>query len=182
MLQYASPSGRLFIKINLDNIIICIIFVKTNKVRYFRTEQGDLVNCIDHCLQEVKKHPDLRIYIGTDSQNYGANTVYVTAIVFRYGTRGAHYIYNKTKVPRISDIFSRLFKEGEMSMECASFIQSNSPIKVHAIEFDYNNKKITKSTNLVSTMRGWAESEGYKALVKPDELLASKAADHLCRL
>jgi predicted RNase H-related nuclease YkuK (DUF458 family) len=136
---------------------------------------------IDHTLEQVKEHPELKIYIGTDSQNFGENTVYATAIVYRYGLRGAHYIYNKVKVPRIKNTFERLFKEAQMSIETAQHLTENLPVAIEAIELDYNNKKITKSTSLISSTKGWAESLGYKVKVKPDEMIAAKAADHLCR-
>ena len=151
-------------------------------MKYFKNEQGEFIDVLEHCVQQLKEHPNLKIHISTDSQNFGSKSVYATVVVFRHGTKGAHYIYNKIKIPRINDVFTRLYKEGELSLECAQYIQENLSVKVFAVEFDYNNKKITKSTNLVNVMKGWAESMGYRALVKPDELIAAKAADHLCRL
>lgn len=150
--------------------------------KYFRTEEGQLVNVIEHALQQIEAYPNLKIYIATDSQNYGAKSVYVTAVVFRYGLRGAHYLYKKDRIPRINDIFSRLFKEAELTIEAAELITNEVPISIEALEFDFNNKKVTKSTNLVSSVKGWAQSLGYEARVKPDEMIAAKAADHLCRL
>jgi predicted RNase H-related nuclease YkuK (DUF458 family) len=148
---------------------------------YFRTESGELVNVIDHTVEQIDSHNDVKIYVATDSQNFGEHSVYATAIVYRYGLRGAHYIYSKQKIPRIKSTFERLFKEAELSIETAQHLTNSLPIVIEAIELDYNNKKITKSTPLISSTRGWAESLGYKVKVKPDEMLAAKAADHLCR-
>lgn len=150
-------------------------------MKYFRTEENDLVDILEHSIEQVKLFPDLKIHIATDSQNYGAKTVYATVVVFRYGLRGAHYIYNKVKLPRIKDTFTRLYKEGEFTIECAEYIQNNTALRVAAVEFDYNNKKKTASSSLVPVLIGWASSLGYNALAKPDELIAAKAADHLCR-
>jgi predicted RNase H-related nuclease YkuK (DUF458 family) len=149
---------------------------------YFRTESNELVNIIDHTLEQIDKYNEVKIYVSTDSQNFGEHTVYATAIVYRYGLRGAHYIYYKQKVPRIKNTFERLFKEAEFSIETAQALTANMPIAIEAIELDYNSKKITKSTPLVSSTKGWAESLGYKVKVKPDDLIAAKAADHLCRI
>lgn len=150
--------------------------------RYFRTEEGELVNAIEHTVSQIATFPDnLRIYIATDSQNYGGKTVYVTVVVYRYGLKGAHYIYQKQRIPRIRDHFTRLWKEAELTVEAASMLTDEIPVSIEALEFDYNNKKITKSTSLVSATKGWAESLGYKVKVKPDEMIAAKAADHLCR-
>ena len=149
--------------------------------KYFKTEEGNLVDVLKHTVELFKDNPDMQIHIATDSQNYGANTVYATAVVFRFGLKGAHYIYNKQKIPRIRNHFNRLYKEGELTIECAEYITSNLSIKIHAVEFDYNDAKKTASTSLVPIMKGWAESLGYKALTKPDIMIASKASDHLCR-
>jgi predicted RNase H-related nuclease YkuK (DUF458 family) len=69
--------------------------------KYFKTEQGLTVNIVEHTLQELEKWPNLVIRIGTDSQNYSSITRYVTTIVYRYGNRGAHYIFYKQDLPRV---------------------------------------------------------------------------------
>lgn len=151
-------------------------------MKYFQTEEGKLINLNEHILDQLRENPTTKIYIATDSQNYGAKTVYAIAIVFRYGLRGAHYVYRKERVPRIRDTFSRLWKEAEYTISTAQTITEAIPVKIEALEFDYNNKKLTKSTNLVPSIIGWAKSLGYNPLVKPDDLIAAKAADHVCRL
>ena len=150
--------------------------------KYFKTEDGKLINLVEHILEQLKLNPALKIYIATDSQNYGGNSVYVTAIVFRYGTRGAHVVHRKERLPRIRDNFKRLWQEAEYTINTAEMLKQEIPINIEALEFDYNNKKITKSTNLIPSITGWATSLGYKARVKPDEMIAAKAADHYCRL
>ncbi len=150
--------------------------------KYFRKENGELVNIIEHCVDQLSFYPSLKIYIATDSQNYGAKTVYATAIVFRYGLKGAHYVYLKQRLPRIRDHFTRLWKEAEYTLDAANMLTEELPIAIEALEFDYNGEKKTKSTSLISATKGWAESLGYKVKVKPDEMIAAKAADHLARL
>lgn len=149
--------------------------------RYFVTEEGKKVNVIDHCLEQLKLHPNLTFHIGTDSQNKGDYSVYVTVLVFRHGLRGAHFVSLTNKIPRIRDIFTRLYKEAEYTIEAATMITEAIPISFEGVEFDYNNKKLTKSTNVIAATKGWAESLGFKAKVKPDELIAIKAADYICR-
>jgi len=149
--------------------------------RYFKTEQGERVNVIEHCREVLSKEPTTRILIGTDSQNNKSNTKYSTVIVFRYGTRGAHYIYNNVRVPKIKDLFIRLFKECELSLDIAEYITKNTSYKIEGIELDFNDFKKTKSTPLISATKGWCESMGYKAILKSGEMIACKAADHICR-
>lgn len=151
-------------------------------MKYFQNEEGRIINLNQHILEQVRENPDTKIYIATDSQNYGSKTVYAIAVVFRYGLRGAHYVYRKERLNRVRDTFSRLWKEAEYTIETASSITNEIPIKIEALEFDYNQKKVTKSTNLIPAVTGWAKSLGYNVLVKPDEMIAAKAADHVCRL
>lgn len=150
--------------------------------KYFQTEEGKLINLTEHIIEQLNDYPDVKIYIATDSQNYGAKSVYAIAVVFRYGQRGAHYVYRKERIPRIRDTFSRLWKEAEYTVETALLIQAEVSVKIEALEFDYNNKKLTKSTNLIPAITGWVKSLGFNPLVKPDEMIAAKAADHVCRL
>jgi predicted RNase H-related nuclease YkuK (DUF458 family) len=150
--------------------------------RWFRTEQNLLVDIVDHTIQQVKEHDNIEIYIGTDSQNHGHVTKYSTAIVYRFGNNGCHYIHKEVKVPRIRDQFSRLFKEAEYTVEVAEIITKQTPIRIAFLEFDYNNKKKTQSTNVISAAVGWATSLGYKTKVKPDDMIATKAADKHSRL
>lgn len=146
--------------------------------KYFKTEQGELVNIVEHTLEQIKKWPDLTIRIGTDSQNYSGITRYVTTIVYRYGHRGAHYIYYKEQVPRIRNEWTRLYEEGTRTIEAASLLQDEMPIKIEALEFDYNDNKKTLSSQLVQTFKNWG---GFNAAFKSGEMLACKAADHICR-
>lgn len=149
--------------------------------KYFRTEDGKVVNVIEHCRQVLGTYPAAQILIGTDSQNSKTHSKYSTVIVFRYGNIGAHYIFNTTKVSKIKDLFKRLFKECELSLDVAEYITNNTSYKVAAIELDFNDFKITRSTPLVSATKGWCESLGYKTILKSGEMIACKAADHCCR-
>ena len=118
--------------------------------------------------------------MGTDSQNSRRHTVYGTVIAYRYGNRGVHYIVSKTKVKKIKDIWTRLWKEAEMSIETAELLSSKIKVKIQ-IDFDYNDDEKHFSNKLVQAATGWAISLGYKANTKGDELVAAKAADHECR-
>jgi predicted RNase H-related nuclease YkuK (DUF458 family) len=46
---------------------------------------------------------------------------------------------------------------------------------------DYNDDESHKSNRLISAAKGWANSLGYKVNVKPNNQIATKAADHHCR-
>ena len=149
--------------------------------KYFKKESGERVNLIEHCKEILGTYPNAEILIGCDSQNTKIWSRYAVAVVFRYGHSGAHYIYTIVKVPKIKDLFTRLLKECELSLEIANHITENTSYRVGAIELDYNNFKITKSTPLIAATKGWCESQGYRVVLKSGEIIASKAADKQCR-
>lgn len=151
--------------------------------RFFRLESGEAVDIVDHCIDQISKHNNLKIYIGTDSQNRSKRrqTVYATVVVFRYGTRGAHCCYRIDKQPIIRDVFRRLFAEGEQTLLTADMITSEIPVKIECLEFDYAGVKSTLSSPLVSAIGGWAVGSGYAAKFKGGDMIATKAADHYCR-
>lgn len=146
--------------------------------KYFKTEQGERVNIVEHTLQQIEKWPNLIIRVGTDSQNYSSVTRYVTTIIYRYGHRGAHYIYYREEVPRIKIEFNRLYDEGVRTIEAAELLTSEIPVAIEALEFDYADTKKTISSQLVSIFKNWGS---FRAEFKSGEQLATKAADHICR-
>lgn len=148
--------------------------------KYFKLHTGERVDIIEHCSEILRNFPSTEILIGCDSQNGKRGCEYAVVIVFKYGRRGSHFIYNKIKYPnKIRDMFIRLFKECELSIEIAEYITKNSSFKISGIELDFNDFKKTKSTSLISSTKGWVESLGYKAILKSGNMYACKAADHI---
>lgn len=144
--------------------------------KYFRTQEGQLVNVIDHTLEQIEKWPNLKIYVGTDSQVYAPDIRYVTAIVYRYGQRGAHYIFNCDEIPTIKDDFLRLYNEGLRTVEACEMLRNELPIEIEAMEFDFAGVAKTLSTPLVGVFKGY-----QNARFKGGEMFSTKAADHICR-
>jgi predicted RNase H-related nuclease YkuK (DUF458 family) len=149
--------------------------------RYFRTVEDELVNVIDHTLEQIEKWPNLKIYVATDSQDKDGKTIFATVVCYRYGTRGAHFIYLKEKLPRYKVMYNRLFDEAVRTFECADMISSEIPIKIEALEFDYNHIPNFKSNQLLNTVKGWALGLNYNPVFKSGWMIAAKAADHVCR-
>jgi len=149
-------------------------------MKRFRTVEGQYVDVVEHTLDIMKKHPNMKVHIGTDSQNLGIETSFVTAIAYRFGIRGAHYIFTKEKIPLVRDTFSRLFDECTRTIEVAQWFSDKINVVVE-IDMDYNQDEFTVSHKLIGATRGWALSLGYKVNVKPDIQIATKAADYHCR-
>ena len=151
----------------------------------FVTEEGIKVDLIKHSkkiFQDkfVNYGEDVKVYVGTDSQNKRRKSTYATVVVFRYGHRGAHYIFSRHSVKKIRDRRIRLMRECELSIEIALKLRENG-IPVYSIDLDFNKDKKFGSNAVVQAAQGWCEGLGFRANVKPELLLATKAADHLCR-
>lgn len=155
------------------------------KDRVFRIERtGEIVDPIQHSLDIVKryskKYDDLRIYVGSDSQNRRYSTSYVICICYRYGNRGAHFIYTRENVKKIKERYPRLWKEVEVSLEVATALRE-AGVPVFRVDLDFNEKEIARSSDMVKAARGWVVGSGFSCSVKPEEQIASRAADHLVR-
>lgn len=152
--------------------------------KLFRNVHGETVDEIAYSLDILRKNPGAKIYVGTDSQKRRKTIEYATVIAYRYGTRGAHYIYSKWNVRRKGYgkgdtlIEKRLRKEIETTMETVQRLDENS-IKVHQVDFDLNCDPKWKSSKFVQMATGWATGLGYKVSIKPDVQVACKAANHI---
>ena len=151
-----------------------------NMNRVFRTVQGESVDVVSHTLDVLNECPYVEVHIGTDSQNHRRSTVYVTVIAYRYGNRGVHYILHKQKMKKIKDKWTRLWNEADYSLEVAEWLTKKVKVQVE-IDLDYNSQEKYFSSKLVPPVVGWATSLGYKTNIKPDNQIATKAADHHCR-
>jgi predicted RNase H-related nuclease YkuK (DUF458 family) len=147
---------------------------------FFIDTKGNKVDPIIHTQKILNKNPFVSIHIGTDSQSRAKKTQFATVIAYRYGNRGVHYILSKVGFPKIKDLWTRLWKEAEMSINVSELITNSLNISVE-IDMDYNEDNNFKSNKLVAATKGWANSLGYKVNVKPNVQIATKAADHHCK-
>ncbi len=149
-------------------------------MRLFKNIKGERIDPIAHTLKILKDYPNVQIHIGSDSQNVGKKTRYATVIAYRYGSRGVHYILSKKNEVLLKDMWSRLWKEAEMSIDVAEWLTNQISVRVE-IDMDYNSDENFKSSKLISATKGWANSLGYKVNVKPNNQIATKAADYHCK-
>lgn len=152
--------------------------------RFFATQEGKKIDVVDHTLEQINKWPNLKMYIGTDAQDYGSITRFATVIVYRYNTRGAHFVYFSEEVKRMN-MFSRLWSEGQRTIEAASMIMEEIPVSFEGVEFDYNHIPKWASHKLIKDIGGWASGLNMKTVFKNngqgDCMIATKAGDHVCR-
>ena len=149
-------------------------------MRLFKNIKGERIDPVEHTLKILRDYPTVKIHIGSDSQNIGKKTKYATVIAYRYGSRGVHYILSKKTELLIKDMCTRLWKEAEMSIDIAQWLTHQVSVRVE-IDMDYNSDENFKSSKLISATKGWANSLGYKVNVKPNNQIATKAADYHCK-
>ena len=119
---------------------------------------------------------NIKIHVGCASQNIGKSTHYATTVVFHIGNSGCHFVYKKEKLPKIDDMWTKLWGETTRSVEIANYLKDKG-VNIHSVELDFNSNDSHKSNKLVSASVGYVESMGFKANIKPSILPAISAAD-----
>lgn len=73
----------------------------------------------------LKEFPNTSVYVGTDSQNFGPKTRYVTVVGLYDEVRndGVHYVLSRKHVDREKDIFSRMWNEATASLDVAEYLE-----------------------------------------------------------
>jgi predicted RNase H-related nuclease YkuK (DUF458 family) len=125
------------------------------------------------------KNPGVKIYVGSDSQNYSSKTLYATTVVFRFENNGAHVIYHREATPLVKDMWTRLWGELQRSIDVAGYLKFECDMPIEQIDLDLNSDPEFSSNKVFQAAVGYAQSMGYKAKTKPDLLMATWAANVL---
>lgn len=149
--------------------------------RKFKVMGGHIQHDVCDYIASMHAERSLDIHVGCDSQNYKRYTVYVTTVVFRYPDNGAHVIYRRERVPKITDLWTKLWGETERSVDLANLILEECHVRVKQIDLDFNSDPQHPSHKLISASAGYIASLGFKAQAKPDLLMAAWAANALCQ-
>jgi uncharacterized protein len=144
----------------------------------------------------LQKNKNVKIAVGSDSLTHKRKVIYATIIALFYPTlgkngiieyhRGAHLLYHKEVHKGKIDMWNRLWKEVEMTMNVAEFInqeilENTEWKKTIEIHLDINPDEKWKSNKLFSSAVGMFESMGYPTIVKPVSWAATCAADNICK-
>ena len=149
--------------------------------RKFTVMGGRLKHDVCDYITAMTSESEVEVHVGCDSQNHKRHTVYVTTVVFRFPNNGAHVIYRRERVPKILDMWTKLWGETERSVELANLILEECNLRVNQIDLDFNSDSQFASHKLVSASSGYITSLGFKSKVKPDLLMAAWAANVLCQ-
>lgn len=139
----------------------------------------EVVDLLSYVQNLTRENQDIKVHVGTDSQNYQRNTVYVSTVVLRYSNNGAHVLYQKEKIHKITDRWTRLWDELQRSIELAGYLREGG-IDVTQIDLDYNSDPKYFSNKLLPAAEGYLQSMGYNVKSKPELLMATWAANVLC--
>lgn len=148
--------------------------------RQFKVMGGHVNHDVCEYIASMCSTQSLPIHVGCDSQNYKRYTVYVTTVVFRFPGNGAHVIYRKERVPKIHDLWTKLWGETERSVALANLILAECNVRVNQIDLDFNADPQYPSQKLINASAGYIASLGFQAKAKPDLLMAAWAANVLC--
>jgi predicted RNase H-related nuclease YkuK (DUF458 family) len=138
------------------------------------------VDLIPYVKDILSTRDDIKVYIGTDSQNTDKLTHYAAVIVLHYGNNGGHVLNTKESFPKIRDRFTRLWNEVEMSLELAVYLKDNG-IMPSYVDLDLNPDPEYGSNSVLRSAFGYVESLGFKARCKPEAISASYVADKICK-
>ena len=141
--------------------------------------------CITDIVQYVKSYlndfPEVKIMIGTDSQNRGGSTVYSTVIALYKPGNGAHCIFKRWKTKRERNRQTRLLNEVQASIETADALVAAGIKKPEYIDIDINPNPRYKSNEVYSAAKGWVEGNGYEVRFKTFGPLVTTFADFLVK-
>lgn len=138
------------------------------------------VDLIPYLKEKLSESEGISIYVGSDSQNMRNHTVYASVIVLHYNRNGGHVLYTRNKVDRIRDSFTRLWREVELSVEIAKYLEENGIQKAKFIDIDINPDPKYRSNTMLRSALGLVESAGFKPRCKPEACSASYVADRIC--
>lgn len=149
--------------------------------REWKTIEGQEVDIIE-IFDDLMKNGERDVHIGTDSQQAGPATEFVTVLVILTPTKGGRAFYTRERTPRVKSLRERLMREVWMSVTTG--LELNDRIPAHSeltIHIDANPNVQFKSSNYVKELTAMVVSQGFNAVLKPDSWCATHAADHVVK-
>lgn len=179
----------------------------------FKKLGGEIITDIGAYAQAyLTSFPDTSVYVGTDSIQSGHFTKYVTVVAFYDETRrdGVHYLFSRDSTKRERDLFTRMWKELEMTLAVAEVLEKElegyvrrfkpeelvkmrdatclpyapNQTKLVNLDIDINpdlGQGRNKSNVAYMSAKGYLTGLGYRARFKPHAWAATCAADMMCK-
>lgn len=151
--------------------------------KVWKTIEGVRVLDLKGTVQELAKDGIKSVHIGSDSQQSGKFTEFVTVVAVLTPGKGGRAFYCREKTDRVTALRERLLREVWMSVDVGlmlnSLIPEGTELTVHV---DANPNVKFRSSQYVKELTSMVVSQGFKALLKPDAWCASHAADHVVKV
>lgn len=120
------------------------------------------------------------VHVGTDSQQAGFHTCFVTVLAILTPGRGGRAGYVRDRVPRITSLRERLLREVWRSVELALSLDELVPGEL-TVHIDANPVTTSRSSLYVQELVGLVVGQGFRARIKPESWAATHAADHVIK-
>lgn len=153
-----------------------------NKFRKLH-DYSEIVNIIKYVKEFLKEHKDedIKLYLGTDSQNKRKTTMYATVLSFRFPNKGVHAVYFKKSIDKEKVKFTRLYNELTLTIDTALWFRKNG-VEIDFLEFDFNpDQEKGNSNELISSAEGLSKGHYFTPLVKPECQISTRIADSLVK-
>lgn len=135
-----------------------------------------------YIMDYITTNEDIRIYIGCDSKQSGDWTKYVVSTVLYQKGMGGHVIYSIEKVPRIRDMYMKLWGEVERTKTFLEYLGDDMMEHIEEVHLDFNSDPKEKSNMVHDAGIGLISSMGYKAVGKPNAFSATHVSDKILKL
>ncbi|MSR63864.1 MAG: hypothetical protein EXS08_15675 [Planctomycetes bacterium] len=146
----------------------------------WRSLSGKPIPDLIAATQELLRGDREVIHVGSDSQNYGQATNYVTVVAVLDPGHGGRVFYQRSSIPRAQTLAHKLFLEAELSLDTALFLSRAFAHDI-VVHVDVNQDIKHKSSQYVRALAGMVLGHGFQVRVKPDSWAATHLADSLVK-
>jgi len=115
-----------------------------------------------------------KVWVGTDSHARDGDVTFATAIVIYKVGNGATYFYYVTHEHSSYDMYSRLIREAEFSLNTAEFIENHLNLIKPEIHLDIGLNG--RSKEVLNVITGYVKGSGYNYKIKPESFAATNVA------
>ena len=120
------------------------------------------------------------VHVGTDSQDYGYHTNFVTVVAVVDPGCGGRVLYQRDRSRRSPSLAHKLFREAELSLGAAIEIGKHVAHDI-IVHVDANEDERHRSSKYVRALAGMVIGHGFQVRVKPDSWCATHVADYLVK-
>lgn len=157
-------------------------------ITYGEVSIKEIVDIIEKRVNE-RPYSNFQVVVGTDSQNFDKTKI-VLVIALLEETKGGIFFYEITRVKKITNLKNKLYKETQMSLDCATELMQAFEDKYDDTGFDYTQIHFSihvdagfkgDTREVIPEIVGWVKSCGYEVHIKPESFVASSIADKLSK-